>query len=130
MSESQRQLKFSKLIKKDISEILHREYVGKFTGCLISVSDVSMSPDLGLARIYLSIFPVSQTETVMETLNDEKSRLRGALGKRIGKQVRIVPELALFYDKTAEDASHMDKLIDSLVIPPETPEDQEDKEES
>ncbi len=128
MSESQRQLKFAKLIKKDISEILHREYSGKFVGSLVSVSDVTMSPDLGLARIYLSIFPVSKTDAVMEMLNAEKSRLRGALGKRIGKQVRIVPELALFDDKTAEEASHMDKLIDSLVIPPETPEDQEDSE--
>lgn len=130
MSESQRQLKFAKLIKKDISEILHREYSGKFAGSLVSVSDVSMSPDLGLARIYLSIFPVSQTGTVMEMLNSEKSRLRGALGRRIGKQVRIVPELALFDDKTAEEASNMDRLIDSLVIPPETSEDQEDTEES
>lgn len=128
MSESQRQLKFAKLIKKDISEILHREYAGKFTGSLVSVSDVTMSPDLGLARIYLSIFPVKETDKVMEMLNAEKSRLRGALGKRIGKQVRIVPELALFDDKTAEEASHMDKLIDSLVIPPEAPEDQEDSE--
>jgi ribosome-binding factor A len=85
-----------------------------------------MSPDLGLARIYLSIFPVNQTEKIMEMLNAEKSRLRGALGKRIGKQVRIVPELALFDDNTAEQASHMDQLIDSLVIPPETPEEDED----
>ena len=126
MSESQRQLKFAKLIKKDVSEILHREYAGKFAGSLVSVSDVSMSPDLGLARIYLSIFPVNQTEKIMEMLNAEKSRLRGALGKRIGKQVRIVPELALFDDNTAEQASHMDQLIDSLVIPPETPEEDED----
>lgn len=122
MSESQRQLKYAKLIKKDISEILHREYSGKFMGSLVSVSDVSMSPDLSLARIYLSVFPVNQTDKVMGILNDEKSRLRGSLGRRIGKQARIVPELALFGDKTAEDASQMDKLIDSLVIPPETPE--------
>jgi ribosome-binding factor A len=129
MSESQRQLKFAKLIKKDISEILHREYTGMFAGSLVSVSDVSMSPDLGLARIYLSIFPVNKTESVMELLNAEKSKLRGALGKRIGKQVRIVPELALFNDNTAEEASHMDRLIDSLVIPPESTEDQEDTDE-
>ena len=50
MSESKRQLKFAKLIRKEISEILQREYSGRFTGSLVTVSDVSMSPDLGLAR--------------------------------------------------------------------------------
>lgn len=127
MSESKRQLKFAKLIRQEISEILQRDFSGRFTGSLVTVSDVSMSPDLGLARLYFSIFPVANSEKVMEILNAEKSRVRGALGRRIGKEVRIVPELAFFDDRTAEDASHMDKLIDSLDIPEESPEDPDDE---
>lgn len=125
MSVSKRQLKFSKLIQKDLSEILQKDYVGRFQGGLVTISDVTMSPDLGLARIYLSVFPVSKAEAVMEMLNAEKSRLRGALGRKIGKEVRVIPEIALFNDVTAERASHMDNLIDSLDIPPETPEDED-----
>ena len=128
MSESKRQLKFAKLIRKEISEILQRDFAGRFMGSLVTVSDVSMSPDLGLARIYFSIFPVAKAEAVMEMLNAEKSKVRGSLGRRIGKDVRIVPELAFFDDQTAEEASHMDQLLDSLEIPPE-PEEPEDETE-
>jgi len=123
MSESKRQLKFAKLIQKEISEILQRDFSGRFMGSLVTVSDVSMSPDLGLARIYFSIFPATKSSELMEMFNDEKSRIRGSLGRRIGKEVRIVPEIAFFDDQTAEDASRMDNLLDSLVIPPEEPED-------
>ena len=123
MSESKRQLKFAKLIRKEISEILQREFSGRFMGSLVTVSDVSMSPDLGLARIYFSIFPVAKAGDIMNMLEAEKSKIRGSLGRRIGKEVRIVPELAFFDDQTAEEASRMDQLLDSLDIPPEEPED-------
>ena len=129
MSESKRQLKFAQLIRKEISEILQRDFVGRFPGSLVTVSDVSMSPDLGLARIYFSIFPVAGSEKVMQMLNAEKSKIRGALGRRIGKEVRIIPELAFFDDQTAEEASRMDKLLDSLDIPPESPEDSEEEQD-
>ena len=129
MSESKRQLKFAQLIRKEISEILQRDFVGRFPGSLVTVSDVSMSPDLGLARIYFSIFPVVGSEKVMQMLNAEKSKIRGALGRRIGKEVRIIPELAFFDDQTAEEASRMDKLLDSLDIPPESPEDSEEEQD-
>ena len=128
MSESKRQLKFAKLIRKEISEILQREYSGRFMGSLVTVSDVSMSPDLGLARVYFSIFPVTKATELMEMLNDEKSKIRGSLGRRIGKEVRIIPELAFFDDQTAEEASRMDQLLDSLEIPPEPEEPEEDTE--
>lgn len=120
MTQSKRQLKFSKLIQKEISEIFQKEHSGKFIGSLVTISDVSMSPDLGLARIYLSIFPVSNIAKIMEAIEDEKSRIRGSLGKRIGKEVRIVPHIAFHADKTAEEAEKMDKIINKLNIPPAT----------
>ena len=123
MSESKRQLKFAKLIRREISEILQREFSGRFTGSLVTLSGASMSPDLGLARIYFSIFPAVQAANIMALLEAEKSKIRGSLGRRIGKEVRIVPELAFFSDQTAEEASKIDRLLDSLEIPPEEPQD-------
>ena len=76
-----------------------------------------MSPDLGLARLYISVFPVNATEEVIEFLNTVKPRVRGKLGRSIGKDVRVIPELAFFLDRTAETGSRMDTLIDSLEIP-------------
>ncbi|KYG83412.1 30S ribosome-binding factor RbfA [Roseivirga echinicomitans] len=125
-SQSKRQLKFSKLIQKEISEIFQKEHSAKFIGSLVTVSDVSMSPDLGLARIYLSIFPVKSSEKIMEEIEAAKSKIRGSLGRRIGKEVRIVPHIAFHSDNTAEEAEKMDQIINKLNIPPTTDIDTEE----
>jgi ribosome-binding factor A len=123
MSESKRQLKFSKLIQEEISDIYQRRFQGSFAGSLVTVSDVEMSPDLSFAKIFVSVFPSAQTGTVMEKLNEDKSQIRGDLGRRIGKNVRIIPEIAFFSDATAEEADRIDKIIDDLVIPPKKEQD-------
>ncbi|KYG81423.1 ribosome-binding factor A [Roseivirga ehrenbergii] len=126
MTQSKRQLKFSKLIQKEISEIFQKEHSAKFIGSLVTVSDVSMSPDLGLARIYLSIFPVKSSEKIMEEIEAAKSKIRGSLGKRIGKEVRIIPHIAFHVDSTAEEAEKMDQIINKLNIPPANNNDTEE----
>jgi len=119
MSQSKRQHKFGKQIQKDISAIFQRDVHHFFSGSLVTITDVEMSPDLGLARVYLSVFPIKDAEKVFESVDEKKSEIRGALGRLIGKQVRIVPELAFFHDDTEEKASHIDQLIDGLEIPEE-----------
>ena len=125
MTGSKRQQKFSKLIQKEISQILQQEHSGSFLGKLVTVTDVEMSPDLGLARLYVSVFPVSASDQILDYLNGSKSKIRGSLGRAIGKEVRVIPELAIFLDNTAELASKMDSLIEGLDIP-EEPEKEEE----
>ncbi len=85
-----------------------------------------MSPDLGLAKVYLSVFPIKDTEDVFFNINEKKSEVRKHLGRLIGKQVRIVPEIAFIHDDTEEKASKMDQLIDNLNIPPAEDNDEEE----
>ena len=125
MAGSKRQQKFSRLIQKEISQILQQEHSNRFLGKLVTVTDVEMSPDLGLARLYISVFPVNASDEVLNYLNEVKSKVRGSLGRAIGKEVRVIPELAMFLDNTAELASKMDSLIEGLDIPDE-PENEED----
>lgn len=120
--ESKRQHRFSKQIQKDLSEILQKDALHFYGSRLVTVTEVSMSPDLGLARVYISVLPNADQTIVLESMDAKKSEIRGKLGRKIGKQVRIVPELAFFGDDTNEKASHMDRLIDSLDIPPESPD--------
>ncbi len=124
MAGSKRQQKFSRLIQKEISQIFQLEFSGDFMGTLVTITDVSMSPDLGLARIYVSIFPINKTDAVLDHINTNKGKVRGRLGRTLGKEIRVVPELAFFADHTSETAARMDALIDSLEIP-EEPEDSE-----
>ena len=121
---SKRQQKFSRLIQKEVSQILQQEHGGSFPGKLISITAVAMSPDLRLANLYVSVFPINASDEVLDYLEASKSKIRGALGRAIGKEVRVIPELALFPDNTAEAASKMDTLLDSLHIP-DLPESEE-----
>lgn len=124
MAGSKRQLKFSNLIKEELSRIFTLQFSAEFSGKLVTITDVAMSPDLGLARVYISVFPIKHAEELLEVINSGKSKVRGALGRAIGSQVRVIPELAFFLDATAENADRMDKLIDGLNIPPSKDEDE------
>lgn len=118
MKESTRQLKYSKLIQKDLSEIFQRDKMGVFAGSFVTIADVKMTPDLSIATVYLSMLMVKDKEALLDKINDHKNEIRRDLGNKIGKQVRIVPDLRFFIDEVEESASKIDKLIDSLDIPP------------
>jgi ribosome-binding factor A len=126
--ESKRQQKYSKLIQKEIGEIFQKEAKNILGNSFVTVSRVIVSPDLGVAKVYLS-FLLEKDKPVFEQINERKNELRKHLGNRIGKSVRIIPELALFIDDSASYAQHMDKVISSLEIP-EAPEDDEDEDEN
>ena len=117
--ESKRQVKFGKQLQKDLAEIFQRDTHHFFGNALVTITHVSVSPDLGLARTYFSVFPIKDAEKTLEHLNDIKGEIRHKLGKKIGSRVRIIPELAFFHDDTEEHASRMDRLIDGLNIKPE-----------
>lgn len=84
-----------------------------------------MSPDLGLAKTYLSVFPIKNSEFVFQRLSEKKGEIKRLLGLRIGKKVRIIPELHFYHDDTEERAEKMDRLIESLKIPPPTDNQEE-----
>jgi ribosome-binding factor A len=125
MNESKRQQKFSKLIRKDLSEIFQKDKMGIFQNSFVTIADVKITPDLSLARIYLSMF-MPNKEEMLEKVLLHKSEIRRDLGNRIGKQVRIVPDLEFYIDEVEERAARIDKIISDLEIPPEEESPEED----
>ena len=121
MSGTVRQQKFSKLIQKELSDIFLRDRRGILENAFITITDVQMSPDLSVAKVYLSMMLAKDKQAVMDRINLRKKEIRKALGDTIRKQVRIIPELAFFIDELEEKAIKMDALIDSLKIPPSPP---------
>ena len=117
MNESKRQQKFSKLILRDISDIILKDKMGIFSNTFVTVAEVRMSPDLSVAKIYLSMLLVKEKEEMLSKINNRKSEIRRELGLKIGKQVRIVPELVFIIDEVEENASRIDQIIDNLDIP-------------
>lgn len=118
MSGSIRQQKFGKLILKELSEIFQQDKKGILGNIFISVADVRVSPDLGVAKVYVSMMLAADKQKALDRLNDRKKEIRSALASRIKNQVRIIPELIFYIDELEENALKMDELIKSLNIPP------------
>src|SRR6218665_513737 len=123
---STRQLKYSKLIQKELSEIFQRDKKGVLDNTFITLADVRMSPDLGVAKVYISMMLAKDKQKTLDNINKHKSEIRKALGDRIGKQVRVIPELIFYIDEVEENAQRMDDLIKGLHIPPAKKEDKEE----
>ena len=117
--ESKRQQKYSRMIQKELGDIFQRNLTHQLGSMMVSVTQVRMSPDLGSARAYLSFVMNKDADSALERVNLHKSEIRRELGKRIGRQVRAVPELAFFLDDSSDYAARMDKLISGLDIPEE-----------
>lgn len=118
MANSVRQQKFSRLIQKELSEIFQRDKHGYLDNAFITIAEVRVSPDLGVAKVYISMMLAKDKEGTLAKLDLHKKEIRKALGEKIRNQARIVPELIFFLDEVEENAIKMDKLIESLNIPP------------
>jgi len=117
MSGTTRQQKYAKLIQKELSLIFQKDQRGILDNAFVTIADVRMNPDLSVAKVYISMLLAKEKEKVLTKINRHKSEIRKALGDKIGKQVRIIPELIFFKDELEENASKMDELIRNLNIP-------------
>ena len=108
---STRQLKVAREVQRDLSEIIRSRGMAAFGGAMVTVSEVRISPDLSIAKVFVSIFPSDRAPRVMQTLEEEKRSLRGELGRRVGSQLRIVPEIDFHLDSTLDYAEHIDELL-------------------
>jgi ribosome-binding factor A len=120
MAGSTRQQKFSRLIQKELSDIFQRDKRGILENAFVSIVDVKVSPDLGVAKIYLSMLLAKEKDKILDRVNTNKKEIRKALGERIGKQVRIIPELVFYIDEVEENARKIEDIIKNLNIPPES----------
>jgi ribosome-binding factor A len=116
--ESKRQQKFARLIQKDLSDIFQKEMKTLIGNAFVTVADVKMTPDLSIARIYLSFMLAPSKNMLLEDIKESSNQIRKVLGNKIRNQARIVPELEFFIDDTAEYAAKIDALFASIEIPP------------
>ncbi len=110
---STRQNKVSRLIQREMADILLRLNKSRFSGKLISVTVVRVTKDLGIARIYLSIFPSEFGAEIIEDIQLSNKQLRGELGRKVGKSLRVIPELEFYIDDSLDYIDNIDKLLDS-----------------
>lgn len=111
--ESIRQNKIARLLQKELAEIFQKESRNLFNGKLITVTVVRVTPDLSLAKVYLSIFPFKENDDFTEIVNQSAKNIRNSLGKKIRHQLRIVPELVFYQDDSLDYIENINKLLKS-----------------
>ncbi len=108
---STRQLKVARELQRYLAEIIRGKGMAFFEGSMVTVSEVRISPDLSIAKVFVSIFPSDKAERVLDILEENKRALRGELGHKVASQLRIVPEFDFFLDTTLDYAEHIEELL-------------------
>ncbi|MDX1684480.1 MAG: 30S ribosome-binding factor RbfA [Saprospiraceae bacterium] len=111
---SKRQLQVAETIKRNFSLVLQSEGNYIYGSPLVTVTNVVMSPDLMLAKIYLSVFKSDNKQGVILMLEENNTRLRQSLAQRIKNQVRRVPEIDFYLDDTLDESYRLDALFKRL----------------
>ena len=108
--DNTRMSRINRLIQKEVSD-LFRIQTQSVPGTLITVTSVTVSPDLSIARVRLSIFPSEKSEELLESIRSSAKTIRYDLGLRIGKQQRKLPELTFFIDDSLDYLERIDSLL-------------------
>ena len=105
-----RQSKVARLFQKELS-LIFQSQTRAMHGTMVSVTRCKVSPDLGICTAYLSVFPSDKGEEILANIRANDKNVRYELGKKIGKQVRIVPELRFFIDDSLDYLERIDELL-------------------
>lgn len=114
MEESKRQKQVAKLVMEELSDIFQREGINVVNGGLVSISKVSITPDLLEARVFLSLYQIKDTAALMQDIKDRHGELRKQLGIRVRNQLRRVPDIQFFTDDTLDYVYKMESLFQKI----------------
>ena len=111
MEETNRQRKIAGVLQKDLVDVLQKAAQDGMQGVIISVSKVAVTPDLGIAKVYLSVFPSDKRNAIIEGVKSNSPLIRHELAKRTRNQLRRMPELLFFGDDSLDYIEEIDKSL-------------------
>lgn len=121
---SRRQEKFAKLLQRDLGDIFLQKTASLFGGNFITISSVTISPDLGYAKVYLSFFKAVNKKELLDTVKLHSKEIRHEVARKIKDQVRKIPEIEFFVDDSLDYVEHMEEVFKKIRpnAPTDTPE--------
>lgn len=124
--ESKRQAKIARYIQKELSEIFRRQ-TARMGGVLVSVSQVRVSPDLSIAKVYLSIFPGDKSNEILENIKNQSKTVRYELAQAVKEVLRKCPELQFYLDDSLDYAENIDRLLANAGVSSDKTEETADE---
>ena len=120
--ESNRQKKIGSVLQNDLVDILQGEVrKNGITNLIISVSKVSVTTDLSVAKVYLSVFPTEKGAEIMAAIKSNTPLIKHDLSQRVKLQLRKVPHLVFFIDDSLDYIEKIDKALIGDENPIENP---------
>lgn len=109
---STRQQKIASLLQKELANIFLQDSTNVY-GCMITVTNATITSDLSIARAYLSIYlaPNNDKDAVIGAVRANTKDVRFRLGQKIKNQLRVVPQLEFFIDDTLDYMENIDRLL-------------------
>ncbi|MGB0878972.1 MAG: 30S ribosome-binding factor RbfA [Polaribacter sp.] len=111
MEETNRQRKIASVLQKDLVDVLQKAAQDGMKGVIISVSKVFVTSDLGIAKVYLSIFPSEKREEIIKGVQSNTTSIRYEMAKRTRNQLRRMPEILFFGDDSLDYIEEIDKSL-------------------
>ncbi|WP_299015781.1 30S ribosome-binding factor RbfA [uncultured Polaribacter sp.] len=111
MEETNRQRKIAGVLQKDLVDVLQKAAQDGMKGVIISVSKVHVTSDLGIAKVYLSVFPSEKRDEIVKGVQSNTPLIRHEMAKRTKNQLRRMPELLFFGDDTLDYIEEIDKSL-------------------
>lgn len=112
MEESQRQKKIASVLQRDLVDVLQSAATqGGMRGVIISVTKVSVTVDLSIAKVYLSIFPNEKGAELLKGISSNTPLIKHELAQRTKNQLRRMPHLEFFIDDSLEYIDKIDKSL-------------------
>lgn len=112
--ETKRQKQINELLRRQFSMVLLEEGPNLFDKAMVTVTRTVVSPDMSNAKIYISVFNTDNKQEILLTMQENYARLKFALGNKVGKQLRRMPDLAFFLDESLDEFFKMDELLKKL----------------
>jgi ribosome-binding factor A len=112
--ETKRQKQINELLRRQFSMVLLEEGPNLFDKAMVTVTRTVVSPDMSNAKIYLSVFNTDNKQEILLTMQENYARLKFALGNKVGKQLRRMPDLAFYLDESLDEFFKMDELLKKL----------------
>lgn len=109
--DSSQKAKYERLVLRELSAVLPLQFQWTTSGVLVTVTDVRLSPDLSVARVQLSVFPVEHRGPVLSHCEENKGAIRYALGQRLRSKMRRVPELYFYIDEFYDKLQRINQLL-------------------
>jgi len=113
--ESKRQKQVGEVVRRNFSMVLQNEggYIYG-TQPMVTVTSVKLSPDMGIAKIYVSVYNVEDKQSVVLQLEASNQKLRQSLANRVKRHMRRVPELNFYLDDTLDEMYRLNGLFNRL----------------